>query len=273
MEKGNPERRKLKVNSVGKVEEKPRKDGQGTFKTLNFNANDITDMAFEKKNYAYSVANPAIIPTIEQAQKDDILEVDVRKLTGEGEQGTWTIHQVVQLYKDGQTVGGQKKPWGKSIETVKLEMESKAKNTALMQACKLAEVGKIDIPQIIPYADKFLSWLNNGKPEESKPPVVKEAKPPVEKETKKEKPEEKGRVLDDSELQGVTDLFDEGIIKDKEKSKRDLSIIKTLNDLFKACNEDFNLQPKEVISELGYSSKADIPDSPAECYEKIKAVR
>ena len=170
MEKGNPERRNLKVNSVGQVEEKPRKDGQGTFKTISFTADDITDPDV-KKGYVYSVANPILIPIIEVAKKDDILEADVRKLTGEREDGTeWTIHQVVQLYKDGQQIGGQKKPWGKSIETVKLELESKAKNTALMLACELATADKVDKDQILAYATKFLGWLQNGEDTKEKKP-------------------------------------------------------------------------------------------------------
>jgi len=162
MEKGNPERKKLKVNSVGKVEEKSRKDRQGTFPTINFNADDITEPDI-KKGYAYSVANPILIPVIEAAKKGDIIEADVRKLTGEKEDGTgWTIHQVIQLYKDGQPIGGQKKVWGKSIETVKLELESKAKNTALMQAVELAKAVLIDKDEILAWANKFLNWLQTG---------------------------------------------------------------------------------------------------------------
>ena len=54
---------------------------------------------------------------------------------------------------------------------------------------------------------------------------------------------------------------------------RDPDTLKTLNDLYKACNEDFKLQPAQVISELGVSSQTDISDSPADCYRKIAKVR
>ena len=55
--------------------------------------------------------------------------------------------------------------------------------------------------------------------------------------------------------------------------KRDPSTIKTLNELYKACNEDFKMQPDQVITELGVSSQSDISDTPEECYRKIAAVR
>lgn len=55
--------------------------------------------------------------------------------------------------------------------------------------------------------------------------------------------------------------------------KRDPDTIKTLTDLFKACHEDFNLQPDQVIKELGVSSQSDISDTPADCYRQIAKVR
>jgi len=55
--------------------------------------------------------------------------------------------------------------------------------------------------------------------------------------------------------------------------ERDPTTIKTLNELYKACNEDFKLQPAQVIAELGVSSQSDISDTPEECYRKIAAVR
>ncbi|GAJ12937.1 unnamed protein product [marine sediment metagenome] len=50
---------------------------------------------------------------------------------------------------------------------------------------------------------------------------------------------------------------------------RDPSTIKTINELFKACFDDFNMQPDQVIQELGYSSQSDISELPSECYSKI----
>lgn len=58
-----------------------------------------------------------------------------------------------------------------------------------------------------------------------------------------------------------------------ERPKRDPQSIKSLNHLFKACSEDFSIQPFEVVRELGYSKAADITKTPADCYIEIAAVR
>jgi len=52
---------------------------------------------------------------------------------------------------------------------------------------------------------------------------------------------------------------------------RDPESLKSINDLYKACNEDFGMQPAEVVKELGYTAQADISMSPSECYVQIKA--
>ena len=57
------------------------------------------------------------------------------------------------------------------------------------------------------------------------------------------------------------------------KSKRDPETIRTINDLLKACNQDFKMQPKDVYKELGYKLQSDIGDTPADCYIRIQAVR
>lgn len=56
------------------------------------------------------------------------------------------------------------------------------------------------------------------------------------------------------------------------KPKRDLATLKNANDLLKACNADFHLQPKQVYAELNVSGSREIAD-PAEAYQKIAAVR
>lgn len=59
----------------------------------------------------------------------------------------------------------------------------------------------------------------------------------------------------------------------KDLAKRDPTTVKTLNDLMKACHQDFSMQPKEVLAELGVSSQAEIAEAPESCYTKISAVR
>lgn len=61
--------------------------------------------------------------------------------------------------------------------------------------------------------------------------------------------------------------------KDSKKKPRDPKTVKTINDLFKACNEDFKMQPPEVLAELNAKTQNDITELPAECYERIAAAR
>lgn len=65
----------------------------------------------------------------------------------------------------------------------------------------------------------------------------------------------------------------EAKVTESKKPKRDPGTIKTINELMKACFEDFKLQPKDVLKELGYGSQASISELPADCYRKIVAVR
>jgi len=55
--------------------------------------------------------------------------------------------------------------------------------------------------------------------------------------------------------------------------KRDPETIKSINELYRACNEDFGLQPRQVLAELGASSQNEISELPSECYRKIAAAR
>jgi hypothetical protein len=61
--------------------------------------------------------------------------------------------------------------------------------------------------------------------------------------------------------------------KKQPKGKRDLESIKTIDDLLKACHEDFNMQPKDVYAELNVSGRAAIAEPPKECYRKIAVVK
>ncbi len=74
-----------------------------------------------------------------------------------------------------------------------------------------------------------------------------------------------------STLEEVPETVDE--VPPRESAGRDPETIKTLNELFKACNEDFKLQPAAVLKEMGVKSQADISDTPEECYRKILVVR
>ena len=57
------------------------------------------------------------------------------------------------------------------------------------------------------------------------------------------------------------------------KTKRDPETIRSVNELFRACHDDFGMQPRDVLKELGVSSQGDISELPSECYRIITAVR
>lgn len=65
----------------------------------------------------------------------------------------------------------------------------------------------------------------------------------------------------------------------EKKPARDIDAIKTITQLYKACNEDFQgtdgkgMQPADVIRELGVNSQSDISDTPSDCYRIIQSVR
>lgn len=57
------------------------------------------------------------------------------------------------------------------------------------------------------------------------------------------------------------------------KPKRDPQTIKNFGALYTACLEDFNMDRQAVWKELGVGSQIEIAETPAECYQRIEAVR
>ena len=99
--------------------------------------------------------------------------------------------KITQIYQDGNAVkeqGGS--GWkGKSPETVAMELDSKARNTALMQACELSKAAYeriksegriISIEEVLAVADKMYAWLKGEKTPEK--PVVKGIVQPAKRE-------------------------------------------------------------------------------------------
>lgn len=80
----------------------------------------------------------------------------------------------------------------------------------------------------------------------------------------------KGRTLEEAD-----EAIDRALEAEKAGPavKRDPETIKSISSLFRACNEDFGLQPKQVLAELGVSSANEITELPSECYRRIAAVR
>ena len=57
------------------------------------------------------------------------------------------------------------------------------------------------------------------------------------------------------------------------KPKRDPATVRSITELYKACNADFGMQPEQILKELNVTSKSEISELPEECYRKVVAVR
>jgi len=78
---------------------------------------------------------------------------------------------------------------------------------------------------------------------------------------------------DEAELEEAPEELGEEPINPGRASKRDPATIKTVNDLYRVCHQDFGMQPTDVLKELGVSSQADLFGSPANLYMQIAVVR
>lgn len=57
------------------------------------------------------------------------------------------------------------------------------------------------------------------------------------------------------------------------KQGRDPATLQSITAMIKACFDDFDLEKKQVLAELGVESQTAITESPADCYKRIAAVR
>ena len=61
-------------------------------------------------------------------------------------------------------------------------------------------------------------------------------------------------------------------VTEEKQLKRDPKTIKTIAQMFNACEADYGLDEKAVCKELGVAAKTDIVDSPANCYLQIASI-
>lgn len=64
------------------------------------------------------------------------------------------------------------------------------------------------------------------------------------------------------EMEAVEEVLDQEVEAPSEEKviERDRSTIKMKNEFYKACYDDFGLQPKEALKHTGYSSEMEVPD-------------
>ena len=138
------ERKTLTITQVNDIQ----KVGEKQIPKLSFKAKDADG------EFLYSTFRSSLFDAIKQGSVIDA-EVDVKQ------DGDWINRRVVQIYVNGQPIGGQKQGFrGKSPE----ELELSARAYALSYAKDLVNGDKLELGKILDQATAFHKWLTNGKP-------------------------------------------------------------------------------------------------------------
>lgn len=99
------------------------------------------------------------------------INITTKTIERDGEPFTFTNRKITQIYQDGQPVSVKQsggRSWGKSPEMVMAEIDSKFRNTALMQAVEFSKYldtkdDTINEEAILDIANRFYGWLTSGK--------------------------------------------------------------------------------------------------------------
>lgn len=147
--------------------------------------------------------------------------------------------------------------------TVLLEIDARARATALILAGDLAKDGKIKVDDILSWSNTFYAWLRTGAARATPAVPAAAAGPP--------KSAPAGKTAEQMTTDELAhELFDK---KDK-KPARDAATIQNLGQLFQACKDDFNMGPDAVAKELGYSSREQLTGGRvADFYRTIAEIR
>lgn len=152
------ERKTLTITQVNEIRTGDRKDGKGQWKSLSFKAKD------GDKELLYSTFKTGLFEFIKEGQTINAdIETDQR--------GEYTNRSVVQIYVDGQPVGGkgQQGYRGKSPE----ELEQQARVMVLSYAKDMAVAQVIPLEEITKWADVFYVWVKGNGKESPKAPESK----------------------------------------------------------------------------------------------------
>lgn len=170
------------------------------------------------------------------------------------ENGIYKNYIVHDIYIDGKSVSPQSKPYQRNDDSpekrASIETQQAADfTTRLWIADKLEQSS----PEVTALRVWLLVHLN---PKEPQKPA----------ETPKTKPPSKGESAVDPEN------HPEIILAVPKGQERDPLTIKTYTQLCKACNEDFGMQPNQVLKELNVNLQSEITQTMPDCYVAIAAV-
>ncbi len=145
-----------RITKLAIVEVKPEESGDrkppktGQWHKVAFKANDGTG------GHWYACFTPTLF---EHLKVNTTIEASVE--TKEDERGV--NRTVTSIFIDGKSVGGQK-PWQPRGESYSSEKQAGIERmAALKSACEIQVPGFTDTMQILAIADKFYTWLQNGK--------------------------------------------------------------------------------------------------------------
>jgi len=217
------ERKNLTIAEVKSVE----KVGKNQTPKLSFKARDG-----DKEQWYFSFRT-SLFEAIKEGQT---INADVETSSREYNENTYTDRKVVQIYVDGQPLGGQKSQYrGKSPE----ELELSAKSYALSYAKDLAVAQLIPLKDITKQADTFYQWLrgNGNKPASS---VEKREATAEEQEfenlDKPEIPEPTGQAPTGKKVQNVAEL--KSLLMKHKVGTREVYEILSINSLMELTDLD-----------------------------------
>ena len=147
------DRIKLTVTSV----EEPKAVGDKGAKKLQFKAKNP-----EGKELSYFTFSNRFFPSI---LKDAVIDADVETTTRETETATYTDRKVIQIYQDGQPVGGQKQGW-RNYDDSPEKRRSIERQTSLQIAAQMSEPTD-SLDGLLGKAQQIYEWLSEGKKPET----------------------------------------------------------------------------------------------------------
>ena len=206
----------------------------------------IPKLSFKANNEWYFTFSTRLFEFIKQGQT---IDCDVRVREREWEGNTYTDRQVIQIYDErGQgVVGGGKSGYGgKSPEQIREERISIEGQSALYELGTAIREGLVPVEDEIVKVylsllkKKVLTYAGQALPPPMDIPTLEATAPlPI-------KPVHPSPVAIDRP-------------------------VANLGELFSRCRAEFGMTSHQVIKELGYSRKEDVPDA-GDAYEQIKAL-
>jgi len=167
---------------VGEVKDKKK---VGEAEVMDFFAKIEGEENSTKYGVWSKAGNPSKLEALVKTGTTIDCDVEVKTSEKKDDDGNhYRSRKVTNIYQDGKAVKSEQqgKAWGKSPETTAMELDSKARNTALMQACEFVDSPDATVEDVLSCADRFYAWLKGEKTtphKETVQPAKQEAPLPI----------------------------------------------------------------------------------------------